>query len=155
MTVTNDPNPLARKLGYAGLLPFIGGAVFIWLLVDRVAPEVVMFVAQAVAAYAALVISFLGGMLWGLTMPSSQYNDEPASTHRHALWAGVIYSVGAWIAVLMPPHAGLVVLGVLLIACYVSDRQRYHDLQVTGWLTMRFRLTVAASMSCFLSAAQI
>ncbi|HET8870955.1 MAG TPA: DUF3429 domain-containing protein [Aquabacterium sp.] len=153
--MTSDPNPLARKLGYAGLIPFLGGALFIWLLVDRVDPEVVSFVAQAVAAYAAVVISFLGGMLWGLSMPGSQYQQDAIAPQRPALWAGVAYSLAAWIAALMPPHAGLVVLGVLLIVCYLSDRKRYHELQMSGWLTMRFRLTVAASLSCFLSAAQI
>ena len=153
--MTHDPNPLARKLAYAGLIPFIGGALFIWLLVGRVEPDVVVFVAQAVAAYAALIVSFLGGILWGLVMPGSQYHEEPAPAQRHALWTGVIYSLTAWIGVLMPPHAGLVLLGALLIACYVSDRKRYHELHMEGWLTMRFRLTVAASLSCFLSAAQI
>ncbi len=153
--MNTDPNPLARKLGYAGLVPLIGGAVFIWLLVDRVTPDVVMFVAQAVAAFAALTVSFLGGMLWGLTMPTSHYNDAPDPAQRQALWAGVIYSLGAWMGILMPPHAGLVVLGALLIASYFSDRKRYHDLKMEGWLTMRFRLTLAASLSCFLSAAQI
>lgn len=151
----SDPNPLARKLGYASLLPFLAGAVFIWLLVDRVAPEVVMFVAQAIAAFAALTVSFLGGMLWGLAMPPSKYTIDPEPIQRHALWTSAIYTLLAWMGVLMPPHAGLVVLGVLLIACYVSDRKRYHELHMEGWLTMRFRLTVAASLSCFLSAAQI
>ena len=40
--------------------------------------------------------------------------------------------------VLMPPMRGLVWLGVLLIVCYVSDRKRYHELHMEGWLTMRF-----------------
>lgn len=153
--MTSDPNPLARKLGYAGLIPFLGGTLFIWLLVDRVDPDVVSFVSQALAAYAALVISFLGGMLWGLAMPGSNYQEEPGASQRPALWAGISYSLAAWVGVLMPPHAGLVLLGVLLIVCYVSDRQRYHELQMSGWLTMRFRLTIVASLCCFLSAAQI
>ena len=64
-------------------------------------------------------------------------------------------SRAAWLALLMPPHAGLVVMGALLIACYLLDRKHYLELGVSGWLTLRFRLTVVASLSCFLAAAQI
>lgn len=153
--MTHDPNPLARKLGYAGLIPFVGGALFIWLLIGRVDDDVVMFVAQAVAAYAALIVSFLGGMLWGLVMPGSQYNTAPEGPAKRGLWWGIGYSLAAWVGVLMPPHAGLVFLGFLIIVCYASDRKRYHEAHMEGWLTLRFRLTVAASLSCFLAAAQI
>lgn len=153
--MTHDPNPLARKLGYAGLIPFVGGALFIWLLIGRVDDDVVMFVAQSVAAYAALIVSFLGGMLWGLVMPGSQYNTPPEGPAKRSLWWGIAYSLAAWIGVLMPPHAGLVFLGFLIIVCYVSDRKRYHEVHMEGWLTLRFRLTIVASLSCFLAAAQI
>lgn len=153
--MTHDPNPLARKLGYAGLIPFVGGALFIWLLIGRVDDDVVMFVAQAVAAYAALIVSFLGGMLWGLVMPGSQYHTAPEGPAERGLWWGIAYSLAAWIGVLMPPHAGLVFLGFLIIVCYASDRKRYHEAHMEGWLTLRFRLTVVASLSCFLAAAQI
>lgn len=154
-SVTHDPNPLARKLGYAGILPFLGCTLFIWLLIDRVDPDVIVFLAQALAAYGALIVSFLGGTLWGLAMPGGDYHQDPADAQRHAQWTGISYSLAAWVGVLMPPHAGLVWLGVLLIVCYVSDRKRFHELHMEGWLTMRFRLTVAASLCCFLSAAQI
>ena len=74
--------------------------------------------------------------------------------HR-ALWAGVAYSLAAWVAALMPPHAGLVVLGVLLALCYASDRKLYPVLGAASWLTLRFRLSIVASLSCFLAAAQL
>lgn len=150
-----EPGDLARKLGYAGLIPFVGGALFIWLLAGRIDDEPFIFVVRAVTSYAALIVSFLGGLPWGLVMrQSSQHGDLPA-THERALWAGIGYSLAAWVALLMPPHAGLVVLGGLLIACYAIDRKRYPELGIAGWLTLRFRLTIVASLSCFLAAAQI
>ena len=153
--MTAEPNPLARKLAYSGVIPFVAGAVFIWLLAGRVDESVFVFLVRAVTSYAALVVSFLGGLPWGLAMMSSQYNVEPTAEHRKALQWGVAYCLAAWVALMMPPHAGLVVLGFLLIGCYVSDRWRYHDLGAGGWLTLRFRSTVAASLSCFLAAAQL
>ncbi len=150
-----EPGELARKLGYAGLIPFVGGALFIWLLAGRVADEPFIFVVRAVTSYAALIVSFLGGLPWGVVMRQSSHSGALPEHHSRALWTGIAYSLAAWVALLMPPHAGLVVLGGLLIGCYAIDRKRYPELGLSGWLTLRFRLTVMASLSCFLAAAQI
>ena len=55
----------------------------------------------------------------------------------------------------MPPHAGLALIGFVLIVCYLIDRKLYPAMGAAGWLTLRFRLTLVASLSCFLAAAQI
>lgn len=152
-----QPGDLARKLGYAGLAPFVGGALFVFLLAvpGRIEEDAFHFVVRALSGYAALVIAFLGGVPWGLVMWRSAAGAPQPDVHRRALWTGIAYVVSAWIALLMPPHAGLVLMGALLVACYLTDRKRYPELGVAGWLTLRFRLTVVASMSCFLAAAQI
>ena len=67
-------------------------------------------------------------------------------------WA-VVPVILAWIGVLMPPYAGLVVLGVLLVVCYAVDRRAYRTQGAAAWLTLRFRATVVASLSCFVAAA--
>jgi hypothetical protein len=53
----------------------------------------------------------------------------------------------------MHAYAGLVVQGVMLVACYSVDRKLYAAHGYGAWLTMRFRLSVVAAMSCFLGAA--
>ncbi len=146
------PGELARKLGYAGLIPFVGGAAFVWLLAGRIEQAPFIFLVNGLTTYAALIVSFLGGLPWGLVMRDA---NEHHPDVRKALWIGVSYSLMAWLAVSMPPHAGLVVLGTLLAGCYVNDRKLYPLLGATDWLQLRFRLTVVASLSCFLSAAQI
>lgn len=150
-----EPGQLAQRLGYAGLLPFVGGALFIWLLMDRLEPEPFHFVVEALTTYAAVIVSFLGGLPWGMVMWRSRSGQPLSELERRALWAGIAYSLAAWVAVLMPPHAGLAVLGFLLIVCYLVDRKLYPELGVTGWLTLRFRLTLVASLSCFFAAAQL
>lgn len=146
---------LARQLGYAGLIPFVGGALFIWLLAGHVDNEPFIFVVRALTAYAALIVSFLGGLPWGLVMRQSHGGAKLPAAHERALWTGIAYALAAWVALLMPPHAGLVVLGGLLLICYALDRKRYPELGIGGWLTLRFRLTLVAALSCFLAAAQI
>ncbi|WP_245503508.1 DUF3429 domain-containing protein [Aquabacterium lacunae] len=146
------PGELARKLGYAGLIPFVGGALFVWLLTGRIDREPFIFLVNAITGYAALIVSFLGGLPWGLVMRDAA---EPDDTVRKALWWGIAYSLLAWVALCMPAHAGLVVLGTLLIVAYLNDRKLYPALGVEHWLTLRFQLTAIASLSCFLTAAQI
>ncbi len=136
---------LAYRLGYAGLVPFVLGCLLIWLIDPR-DEDPYRFVRFATAAYAALIVSFLGGIAWGLALVHDSVDRRPL------VW-GVSASLLAWLGVLMPPHAGLALLGGVLIACYVIDRRIYPLLGAAGWLTLRFRLTAVASLSCFLAAA--
>ena len=133
----------ARWLGHLGLLPFVLGALLVWLGLDS---ELQLFVTQALSAYGALIVSFLGGIHWGLAM---RHSAPPASL---LLW-GVVLTLLAWMAVLMPPFAGLVLQGLLLLVCYAVDRRVYPVQGVAHWLTLRFRLSAVASLSCFLAAA--
>lgn len=135
-------NATARALGHAGLLPFVAGAALLWLLQG----DAHVYAAMALAAYAALIVSFLGGIHWGLAM------REPTAPPATLLW-GVVPSLVAWPAVLMPAHAGLVLLGLMLLVCYAVDRRAYPRLGAAAWLTLRFRLSAVASLACFVGAA--
>lgn len=66
---------------------------------------------------------------------------------------GVVPSLFAWVAVVMPAYAGLVVHGVMLVVCYLVDRKVYPRHGIGAWLTLRFRLTAVAALSCFIGAA--
>jgi hypothetical protein len=134
--------PLAWRLGYAGLLPFGFGAVLVWLVREDAHP----YVALALAAYGAVIVSFLGGIHWGLAF---RHREPPA---RLLVW-GVVPSIVAWLAAMMPPSAGLVILGAMLAACYAVDRRLYAEEGVAHWLTLRFRLSAVASLCCFIGAA--
>jgi hypothetical protein len=140
------PNPLALKLGYGGLLPFVLGAALIWI----VRLDAHAYVTESLSAYAAVILSFLGGIHWGLGM-HLQAQEQPAPTSMF-VW-GVLPSLVAWVAVIMPAYAGLVVQGVALVICYLVDRKVYPRCGASAWLTLRFRLTVVASLSCFVGAA--
>jgi Protein of unknown function (DUF3429) len=133
----------ARRLGAAGLVPFAAGALLVWLVSDQ---EAHGFVAQALSVYAALILSFLGGIHWGLAF---RHAEPPTPL---LLW-GVLPSLVAWPAVLMPPWSGLVVHGVMLLACYAVDRRLYPAEGVARWLTLRFRLSAVAALCCFIGAA--
>lgn len=142
MPAQSSPDTTALRLGYAGLVPFVLGALLVWL----VRADVHAYVALALSAYAAVILSFLGGIHWGLAMRL----DAPAP---RVLWWGVVPSLVAWPAAVMPPDAGLVVQGLMLLVCYGVDRRLYPALGAAGWLTLRFRLSAGAALACFIGAA--
>ncbi len=136
------PPSWAFRLGYAGLLPFALGAALVWLVREDAHP----YVTAALSAYAAVIVSFLGGIHWGLAF------RLPEPPRALLVW-GVVPSLVAWLAVLMPAAAGLVVHGAMLAACYAVDRRIYPTQGVGHWLTLRFRLSAVAALCCFLGAA--
>ncbi|MCY7314359.1 MAG: DUF3429 domain-containing protein [Rubrivivax sp.] len=136
------PTRWALGLGYAGLLPFVAGALLLWLLRG----EAQGHVALALSAYAALILSFLGGIHWGLAM------RQPAAATAGLVW-GVVPSLLAWPALLMPAFSALVIHGALLLLSYAVDRRSYPAHGAAAWLGLRFRLSAVAALSCFIGAA--
>lgn len=144
-TVSSAAVPLpsaARRLGYAGLVPFVAGAALVWLVHEDLRPGV----ALGLSGYAAVIVSFLGGIHWGLAMRHA----EPPTV---LLAWGIVPSLVAWLAVVMAADAGLVILGAMLLACYAVDRRLYPAQGVAHWLLLRFRLSSVAGLSCFVAAA--
>lgn len=136
-----EPSALARALGAGGLVPFVGLALVLWL----VPPDPAAWVALALIGYGALIVSFLGGIHWGVAMARGQ------ATTGHLAW-GVAPSLLAWPALLMPAYAALPWLGLLLVLCYVVDRRLYAATGLGRWLTLRWRLSMVAALSCFIAA---
>jgi hypothetical protein len=133
------------RLGYAGLIPFVVGALLLFLVHD----DVLALVAIALTSYAAVIASFLGGIHWGLALREN-------TQHRtfQLVW-GVVPSLLAWVAVIMPAYAGLPVLAVVLVLCYLVDRKIWPEVGLRPWLTLRFRLTLVSVLSCLLGAAAV
>ena len=152
LPLSTPPEAAAQRLAYAGLIPFVAGALLVWAVRD----EVQAYVALALSAYAAVVLSFLGGIHWGFAMrqpqPAAQTPPQTRPATAMLVW-GVVPSLVAWPAAVMPPRGGLVILGLMLVVCYAVDRRLYPAQGAAAWLTLRFRLSAVAALSCFLGAA--
>jgi len=153
----HDPNDtaLARTLGHAGLIPLVLLAALLWL----VKAELQAWVAIALAGYAALIASFMGGVHWGIAWLAARHaaaRGEPPhhAQRKHLLW-GVVPALLAWPGLLMPPFAGLAWLGFVLVLCYLADRALYAQAGLQHWLTLRFRLSGVAALSCFVGAGAL
>lgn len=85
----------------------------------------------------------------------SQVAPRALHTQRiHFLW-GIVPSLLAWPGVLMPAYAGLAWLGFVLVFCYLADRRLYARAGLQQWLTLRFRLSAVAALSCFIGAGAL
>ena len=136
------PSSIAHRLAYAGLIPFVLGALLVWLVRE----EALVYAALSLSGYAAAVVAMLGGIHWGLGFKQTVPSPVPFA------WGAVAVVVSS-IAVLMPPHAGLVIHGAMLVAGYLVDRRVYRAHGLSRWLTLRFRLSAVAAFCCFLAAA--
>ena len=138
----NSPTMAAQVLGYGGLVPFVGLSLAVWML-----PLVYRATAlTALLAYGASILSFLGAIHWGFTL-----RDRPAASTRQLVW-GVVPSLTAWVALLLPPTLGLWLLAAGLWVCFAVDRVMYLRVGVQAWLPMRLLLTLVASLSCLAAA---
>ena len=92
-----------QLLAYAGLTPFVGLAVLLWLVDADLHP----FVALALTGYGAVIVSFLGGIHWGIGFRNAaRMHNAPLFNF---VW-GVVPSLLAWIAISIPrsQSAGMV-----------------------------------------------
>lgn len=103
--------PAAAWLGGLGAIPFAALAAVSWWLPDYSGDAL-----SALRAYGAVILSFLGGVHWGLAMRRS-----PASPGLFALTLSVMPSLVGWSALLLAPRSGLVVLTVAVIAMLAVD----------------------------------
>ena len=143
ITPNSNIGQFIERLAYAGLIPFVVLALFMWI----VTPEAHPFVAIALSAYGATITAFLGGIHWGIGL-----RHNAPQRKFHMVW-GVIPSLVAWVAVIMPAFAGLPLLALLLVACYLVDRRTWPEAGLRDWVTLRFRLTVVSTFACLLGAA--
>ena len=127
----------------AGLLPFVAGAVLLWADRD---PSTAAHAAFALAAYAATIAAFLGGVHWGPALRAGGLAPAPL------LW-GVMPQLAGWGALLMPASASLPMCAAVLVACYAVDRRLYPEAGLAAWLPLRLQLTIVSSTSCLLGAA--
>mgnify|MGYP001626162416 CR=1 FL=1 len=126
-------------LGFAGLIPFIGLAAASWGL----APSTHALWVQAVEIYAAVILSFLGGVHWGVAIAKAG-----ASEYKRLLW-GVSPALMAWAIVLIPwPVVSLTLLILLLLLSWKVDRATLVAVDSASvYLGLRTPLTMVASLS--------
>jgi len=137
----------AAWLGGLGAVPFIGLAGVAPFLTG--APRVLA--AHALVAYGATILSFLGGVHWGLAIGSETSADR--SHLRNKLIVSVIPSLAAWAALLFPETTGLLILALSIAAMLWVDLRTTRLGQAPLWYPkLRIPLTTMVVASLLLGA---
>ncbi|MGA1798150.1 DUF3429 domain-containing protein [Sphingomonas sp. 4RDLI-65] len=140
--------PIARLLGLSGLLPQLG-AVALILSGDPQSRYSALAIAYA---YAAIILSFLGGLWWGL---AARTDSPPRWLWFASVAPSLIALVTAWpwMVGLRWPGPSLVVLGISLIGALLVDRALVRvGIAPPGWMALRIPLSLGLGVLTLLAA---
>jgi hypothetical protein len=137
--------PMALALGVGGLFPFVtcAGAVVLKQQLPVLGDP-----ARALLAYGAVILSFLGGVRWGLAL-----RLEESRFRSRQFVISVVPSIAAWLALMLAPGAGFGLMAGLFIILWAEDR----SLAAAGappWYP-RLRLLLTAVVVVALTGAAI
>ena len=126
----------AKSLGYAGLIPFIVFSIGSWFQLPLVSDSTYIL-----TAYAAIILSFMGAIHWGIAMSSTE--DQ----NGKYFIASVIPGLSAWLALLLPQRYAIILLMIGFIALIIYDWSVEKPQRLPGWyIPMRNRLTLVVVM---------
>lgn len=126
----------ARAFSYFGLIPFVAGAMLAWVAGDGVVRNQAL---SGVAAYGAVILSFIGAIHWGRVIA------DKGDDQQGAVWLawGIVPSLLGWTAVLLPAAATFPLLFAGFGLSWAADRRAASAARLPAWYgAMRDRLTV-------------
>ena len=144
------PPQLAILLGYAGLVPFVSGAVGIWVIPLGWRP----FVLSALLDFAAVILAFMGAIHWGLAMRAEE-TDENAQLQ---LGLSVIPPLLGWAALAsgLPMALVLPIFLLAFIGLYLADLHAVKVGLAPQWYpALRTPLTLVVCASLLLAWASV
>ena len=147
--ISQTPMPGAVGiLGYGGLIPFVGLAGGAFILPEAMAGIAV----QGLLFYAAIILSFLGGLHWGRIAASTTISATNAKEAHAAFWLiwSVLPSLWAWGAIWLvagqPLQALLLAVGIFI--CWQVDRYALTAGLFANWMgKLRRDLSIIAILS--------
>lgn len=131
----------AAWLGGFGIIPFAGLSLALPFANDVLKGQL----SFALLAYGAIILSFVGGIHWGLAIGAVAQTDN-------TLWRRLALSIGpslvAWVALLAPFSIGFLVLAAAFVAMLLVDIRASRMLEAPAWYPkLRWPLSCGAVAS--------
>ena len=126
----------ASYLGYGGLIPFAVFSIGSWTGLPYVDDSSAILI-----AYAAVIMSFMGAIYWGLGMAKTE------ESHAKNLFVSVLPALAAWFALLVTELYALIILSAGFIFLLAYDLAIAQSLALPDWyISLRIKLTLAVSV---------
>ncbi len=126
----------AKILGYSGLIPFFSLA----LLAGIADAKTSALAASALLLYAAIILSFMGGVVWGRAIAGMRDGGLAVS-----LVIAVLPALLAWVGAWLGGKPGVLLCCLGLVALWVHD---HRTQAIPEWFRrLRAHLTVGAVLS--------
>ena len=124
-----------RWFGYAGLIPFIGLAI---LSNQKGAPY-----DGWLLSYAALIFSFLGGVIWFASLASR--------AAKHQAWISIMVMLWAWSWLIYPSPHPLVLAGTSFFLLWLYEMHSLINIYPEAFWKLRTHLSVVAGSALIFS----
>jgi len=144
---THVPSP-AKWLGALGAIPF----VFLALAGPFIEASFQERAHFGLAAYGAVILSFLGGVHWGLAIADAGSVQSNGATFAR-LGISVVPSLVGWGALLLSKPISLLVLAAAFLGLLLFDMHASRKAQTPAWYPkLRLPLTVVVAASLTFAA---
>ena len=131
-----------RILGWAGVMPF--ATLSLAILFDLPAP--VARLEPLLIAYGAVILSFMGGVHWGLAMKAPIGESRGKSASHYLL--SVTPALVGWAATAMAATDAYIVLAAAFLALLLVDMSWTSGRRAPAWYgSLRLQLTAAVLIS--------
>ena len=128
-------------LGYLGLIPFLASSALTWFT------QFHAFAVKSLSIYAAVILTFIGGVHWGIAMQIDQNKIQPKNNIRNQFIFSVIPSLIAWMTIVFfNPHA-LIILALCFGLFWFIEKSNYQEYLPSWYTQLRPHLTLIAFLS--------
>ncbi len=135
---------LAAQLGYAGLIPFVLLSAGSWVFAEEFHDSINI----ALLSYAAIILSFMGAVHWGLAIASRE------GVQAGQLGLSVLPALIAWFASLTNPMINYSILIVTFVGLCLFDGRMVKAGKAPAWYP-RLRIPLTAVVVISLILAQL
>ncbi len=147
-----DSKRIATILTYAGAIPFLACAAILLFGQATGLGSLGQFAGQAITTYAAVIVSFLGGIQWGIALAT---HEQQPQTAKSLFLLSVVPSLLAWAMLFLPNGSSRVVVAIFLIGFVWVIDALLHLQQVLPTWFFRLRSNISAVVMASLIVATL
>ncbi|MFN3867977.1 MAG: DUF3429 domain-containing protein [Hyphomicrobiaceae bacterium] len=154
VTTSHDeiPRP-ALLLGLGGLIPFVALTAASWVL-DRTLAD---FATRALVAYSAIILSFMGGVHWGVatvySAPTAMTAAPVAGPSTRLFLVSVLPALAAWPAALLAPSLAFAAFAATFLALLAFDLSVVRSGVMPKWYGRLRVMLTSVVVVCLVAAA--